>query len=134
MRTTATNPAGIQSFDLTQLRGLGEFQFAVRALDRLVKAMKREETDLTQEQWLEAVANMAASLPFGDCCDPCMRRGPNNPDDSPPLEQDERFRPVFPHCIEIDGEALTGSYRCPACAHEWTCSWAVDTPAWLDWA
>lgn len=109
---TNSNPARIRNFDNSALAELPEYQRAAAALNDLVHAANRAEAGIGQDQWLAAVRDLTAAIPFMDMCDGCER-------------------PAVPSAAEIDDKGwMTASYRCHNCGRRWTCGWSTDTPNW----
>jgi hypothetical protein len=117
-RVSDDNPIGVAPFDHTRLAQVPEYQVAAKALDALVHATRNANIEVAQAKWLQAVTDMAASLPYGDMCTQCR--------DSDPSAANG---PNFPVAIELkNSEQLTAHYECGDCGHRWTTSWAVDLP------
>lgn len=110
---TESNPAGLGEFDHGELAGLPEYQAASRALDALVHPLRRDDVPIGQTQWLAAVAEMAAALPFSDTCEKC-----------------EGHEASAPYAVTIDENWVQGRYRCVN-RHTWTCGYALDVPNWI---
>jgi DNA-directed RNA polymerase subunit M/transcription elongation factor TFIIS len=121
-RPTTDNITGVESYDHSELAALLEYEVARLALDQLVKALERHEVDLTarssypsaQGAWLQVVTQMAASLPYADECPACSCG------DQGGLH--------WPYQTTVDGDWLTGRYRCGHCGHRWSCGYAVNAP------
>jgi hypothetical protein len=118
---TRANPAGVRSFDHRRLASLPEYHDAARSLNRLVEAIATAEgLALGQKDWLAAVRDLAASLPFADGCDRC-------------LHDDDAEWVVAPDSLAVEAERdwLDAHYRCPGCGVAWSCGWALWAPALL---
>lgn len=111
---TSGNPAGVRPFDLTPLAYLPEYQAAAQAVDALLQALNDAGIELDQADWLTAIRELTAAVPFADCCDRCRTM-------------------TYPHAARIEpdtgeGGWLTGHYRC-TCAQSWTCGYSTEAPA-----
>lgn len=110
------NPARVRTFDHTSLGALPEYQVAAQALNALVHAANGAELGIGQDQWLTAVRDLAAAIPFMDSCDHCR----------------DYDRPAAPHAADVDRAGrMLASYRCPTCGHAWTCGWGTSAPNYL---
>ncbi|MEU1679283.1 hypothetical protein ABZ422_09375 [Micromonospora zamorensis] len=119
-RVTKANPAGVRPYDHTLFApAIREHQAAAEALNELIFAMRRSDEHTgakpqTQAEWLTAVADLAAAIPYADSCQRC-------PDDKTWLN--------VPLRAEIENGWLTGHYLCHN-GHRWTCGWSVSSPAY----
>ncbi|MFP8882620.1 zinc ribbon domain-containing protein [Streptomyces mangrovi] len=111
-----SNPAKVRSFDNTALGLLPEYNQAAHALNKLIHALNKAEVGLSQEQWLTAVRDLTAAIPFMDACNCCR----NYRQASAPVKTE----------IRRDGW-MTAYYRCDDCGHRWTCGWATSAPDYL---
>ncbi|ACZ92022.1 hypothetical protein [Streptosporangium roseum] len=113
--TDQPNPAQVTSFDHHRLADLPEYNRVGKALNDLLTAINRAEIEISQPEWLDAVRNLTAALPFADGCDEC-----------PPVSI------TVPARTEIDTDGwLTGYYKCTEHGRQWTSGWALDAPTWF---
>lgn len=115
------NVTGVESFDHSELRQFPEYHAVRQAMQDLIEAMNASETCLTQQHWLKACEQMAASLPFADI---------SQHERDTECSYSRRERMVWPYRAVIEDGWLQGSYRCPECGEEWTCGYAIGAPAW----
>ncbi|MGN7136435.1 hypothetical protein [Streptomyces pseudogriseolus] len=108
------NPANVRPFDLTPLAELPEYNQAAHALNKLVHAMTRADIAMTQTEWLTAVRDMTAGIPFTDMCNHCRNLD----------------LPTAPAKAEIKDGWLTGYYICH-CGYRWTCGWSTRSPEYF---
>jgi hypothetical protein len=111
-RTTTTNPIGLRSFDHSAVAELPEYHAAAEALNALVHAL--EGRDVTQEDWLKMVADVAAALPASQCCFECQGL---------PL--------MHPWRVEVDAKGGADAYyRCPQCGTSDGAWWMLEFLGW----
>ena len=110
------NPADVRRFDHTRIAHLPEYNQAAHALNQLIQAMTREDIEMSQTEWLTAVRDMTAAIPFTDMCNNCRN-----------LDV-----PAVPAKTEISANGwLMGAYQCHHCGYRWTCGWSTETPNYL---
>ncbi|MEV0209427.1 hypothetical protein AB0H97_29940 [Streptomyces sp. NPDC050788] len=106
-----TNPSRIRPFDNSTLAQLPEYQRAAEALNYLVHAAYSTKTRMSQDQWLTAVRDLTAAIPFMDCCLDCGRA-------TPPAA-----------LTKIDNSGwMQPTYKCHPCNNTWTCGWSTAAP------
>lgn len=115
-RRTEANPSGIASYDIRKYAELPEWHALEKALSDVANAARRAGIDGGQDALAEAVEHLARGVPYGDCCNTCMRQYHDYRDIYTPFIADVR-----------DGNSLLGSYRCKR-GHVWTCGYALDAP------
>lgn len=108
--TENINPAGIRTFDHRKLMELPEYEQASRAIDDLAEAMTRAKSDISHDDWLGVLRDMAAGLCFVDRCPACLDVL------------------AAPYAAVVEGDSMRGAYLCRRCKHNWTCSWATWAP------
>lgn len=104
------NPAEVRTFDHRRLVMLPEYKQASRALDALGTAISAAKVEISHEEWLGVVRDMAAALCFRDRCPECVDTL------------------ATPYVGVVDGDSLRAAYYCRPCDHRWTCNWATWAP------
>lgn len=110
------NPTGIRTFDNNRIAQLPEYLAASNAIDKLVHAMQRADVEIGQAEWLDALVDMAAALPYADMCQSRECRASDDTPAPPPI------------AATVEDGWLKGAYRCPRCGAVWTCGYAVTAP------
>ncbi|GAA5132436.1 hypothetical protein [Pseudonocardia adelaidensis] len=119
-RVGDSNPTGIRTFDNTRLAQLPEYLAASDAIDKLVHAMQRAGVEISQAEWLDALVDLAAALPYADMCQSRACRAADDTPAPPPI------------AAVVDARGwLKGAYRCPRCGAVWTCGYAVTAPDYM---
>lgn len=114
--TAPSNPAHVRPFDNAVLGALPEYNKAAEALNELIHAMNRNEAGITQAQWLTAVRDLTAAIPFMDMCNRCRNYE----------------HPAAPMAAEINDDGwMVAYYCCHTCSYRWTCGWATSAPDYV---
>ncbi len=99
----------LRSFDHSHLAHLPEYRAVSRALDDLAHALKREEITISDQDWRQLPAQVAATLPFADHCSSCQ---------SP-------TRLFFPVSGTVNESRLDACFQCDE-GHSWTTRYRLD--------
>lgn len=115
MNASQENLTGIVSFDHHEFANRPEYWQVSRAIVRLRRALIDVKADMTQDDWLQVLHDMACAVHFVDGCPECIEG-----------------REV-PYAAAVDGGSVTGGYQCQRCGHRWTCTWSARSPlTWFD--
>lgn len=116
MPETITYNNAVRSFDHSAIAGLDAYPALREALNAFAN-----QCGASLAEALEAVRDMVLTAPYADCCDRCRQ----HPDYLGPNGDLGYLKQAWPHAVVRDGGWLTCTYRCPRCAHTWTCGYSV---------
>lgn len=109
------NPTGITDYDHDGFAEIPEWQALTLALNDYAHAAGSAGIIATQDDFAEAVSQLARGIAFMDCCVECRREGVA-------FEQTR----TAPYRVTIEGDWLRGRYRCGSGEHEWDCGYRLD--------
>lgn len=129
MAQKRSNRQPVWTFDHSAIAELAEYAAASKAIDDLAHTVRAAGTKTNHVEWLEAVKEMAAALPYGDMCQACWDRRATTSEDT---DASPSLPPTpAPLAADVDGDSLRGRYVCPTCGFHWQCSYSVKFPHML---